>query len=197
MSTPDSSSRARHHRVAQLTLVGEVAVHRALVDPARSATARTVSARQFQTGNPWSSSAPAARIRSRVSAARWRRTGLSYRRRGAFARSASRRDDRQRLPPADRRRRRELGAVPVDVPFREPLQHLLERDAAFEPGQRRAEAEVRAEAEREVLADRRGGCRTGRRRDSGGRRGSPAPTRNSMALPSGTVCPWCSTSRAT
>ena len=48
---------------------------------------------------------------------------------------------------------RELGVVEVDLPLGEPLEHLFERDAALEPGERGAEAEVGAEAEREVLAD--------------------------------------------
>src|SRR5918998_6861603 len=64
-----------------------------------------------------------------------------------------RHDDRQRLPAPDRRCRRELGAVEVDLPLGEPLQHLLEGDAALEPCEGGAEAEVEAEAERQVSAD--------------------------------------------
>src|SRR5271154_4522787 len=100
-------------------------------------------------------------MRSRVSAARWRRTGLSYRRRARVCSAAvtasgvtvSRRHDRERLPAAHSRGRCQLGPVEVDVPFREAREDLVERDAAFEPGQRGAETEVDAVPEREVLVD--------------------------------------------
>ena len=92
-------------------------------------------------------------MRSRVSAARSRRTGLSYgRRRRRWARRHDD-DDGQRLVAAHRRRRGDLGAVEVDVPLGEALQHLVERDPAFEARERGAEAEVDAVPEREVLAD--------------------------------------------
>ena len=61
---------AGHHRVAELALVREVAVHRALIDLRALGDPRTVSARQFHTAKSCSSSAPAAMMRSRVSAAR-------------------------------------------------------------------------------------------------------------------------------
>ena len=41
----------------------------------------------------------------------------------------------------------------VDVPLGEAVEHLVERDAALESGERRAEAVVNAVAEPEVLAD--------------------------------------------
>ena len=52
---------------------------------------------------------------------------------------------------------RQRGVGQVDVPFREALENFLQGDPAFEARQRRAEAEVRADAEREMLAGR-GGC---------------------------------------
>ena len=61
-------------------------------------------------------------------------------------------DGRHGVPAAHRRRRRERGVGQVDLPLGEPLEDLLQRNAALEPGQRRAEAVVRADAEREVLA---------------------------------------------
>ena len=81
---------------------------------------------------------------------------------------------RERGPAADRGGAGLLGVVPVDLPVGEALQHLVERDAALEPGERGAEAEVEAVAEAQVVVDRRGGCRSGRRRGSGGRRGWPS-----------------------
>ncbi len=46
----------------------------------------------------------------------------------------------------------ELALGQVDVPVGEALQNLLQRDAAFESRQYRAEALVRADAERQVLS---------------------------------------------
>src|SRR5207237_9891636 len=60
---------------------------------------------------------------------------------------------RESLPPPDSRRVRLLGIVPVDLPRREPLQHLFQRDAAFETRQRGTEAEVDAVTERQVVVD--------------------------------------------
>ena len=85
-----------------------------------------------------------------------------------------RRAHRQRLPAPHRRGAGPLGLVVVDLPLGEALQHLVERDAALEAGQRRAEAEVDAVAEGLVPADRRGGCRSCRRRGSGARPGWPS-----------------------
>jgi Xaa-Pro aminopeptidase len=45
----------------------------------------------------------------------------------------------------------ELGAGDVDPVVGEPRQQLLERHACLEAGERRAEAEVRPEAEGQVL----------------------------------------------
>src|SRR5262245_53908320 len=64
-----------------------------------------------------------------------------------------RREHRERLVAPDRGRRCEPGAVPIDRPFGEALQHFLERHPTLEPGQRSAEAEVGAVTESEVLAD--------------------------------------------
>ena len=60
---------------------------------------------------------------------------------------------RQLLPAAHGAGVRLLGALPVDVPLREAVEHLVERDAALEPGQRGTQAEVDAVAEREVVVD--------------------------------------------
>src|SRR5690349_12651918 len=65
----------------------------------------------------------------------------------------SRDDGGERLPAPDRRRRREVRVVDVDLPLREPLQHLVERDAPLDARKRGAEAEVDAVPEREVLRD--------------------------------------------
>ena len=55
-------------------------------------------------------------------------------------------NDRQRLPAANRRGRRQLGVVAVDVPLREPLQDLVERDAplAGGPARRRGRSGCRS-----------------------------------------------------
>src|SRR5262249_28045220 len=68
-------------------------------------------------------------------------------------RDASGGEHRERLPAPDSRSRRELGVRPVDFPLGEALQNFLERHPPFEARQRRAEAEVGAVAEGEVLAD--------------------------------------------
>ena len=119
---------------------------------------------------PRSSSQPAATIRSRVSSARCWRSGLSYRR-DARAGSRSRDEDRQRLPTPDGGGGRQLGPVPVDVPLREAPEQLVERHPALEAGQRGAEAEVRAVAERDVGADLAVDVELVARSASGGRRG--------------------------
>ena len=72
-----------HHRVVQSLLVDEVPVDGAFVDAGLSATARMVSPCQSRTDEPCRSSDPAAMMRARVSAARWRRKVLSYDRRAA------------------------------------------------------------------------------------------------------------------
>ena len=46
-----------------------------------------------------------------------------------------------------------LGVVPVDLPLGEATEHLVERDPALEAGQRRAQAEVDAVPERQVVVD--------------------------------------------
>ena len=48
--------------------------------------------------------------------------------------AGSRGEDRQRLPPAHGRRARLLRVVPVDLPFGEAGEDLLEGDAQFESG---------------------------------------------------------------
>ena len=45
----------------------------------------------------------------------------------------------------------ELGVVPVDFPLGKALEHFFEDDAAFQAGERLAQAVVRAESEAEVL----------------------------------------------
>ena len=73
---------------------------------------------------------------------------------------------------------------------REALEDLVERDAALEAGQRVAEAEVGADAEGQVLAAVRGGCRTSRRRArTGGGRGWRHRSSIIITLPAGTVWP--------
>ena len=55
------------------------------------------------------------------------------------------------FPAPDRGRGREPHAVVVDVPLGEPLEQFVERDAALEPGEVGAEAEVDPVPEGEVL----------------------------------------------
>src|SRR5262245_41006177 len=131
-------------------------------------------------GEPRRRSEPAATMRSRVSAACRRRSVPSYRRRAGIAslnsdpatRASARATlaenplrpivvhshrladrYRERFPASHRRGGCEPGAGAIDFPLRETLQDLLERDATLEAGQRRAEAEVGAIAEGEVLVD--------------------------------------------
>src|SRR5580704_6490534 len=68
-------------------------------------------------------------------------------------RTASRRPHRQRLPTPHGRGVGPLGLVVVDLPLRESVEHLVERNAPFEPGQRSPEAQVDAVAERLMAAD--------------------------------------------
>src|SRR5436305_2832046 len=56
-----------------------------------------------------------------------------------------------RLPSSHRRRRAECGFGQVDVPLGKALENLLQRDASLQARQRRAEAEMGADAEGEVL----------------------------------------------
>ena len=77
---------------------------------------------------------------------------------------------------------RQLGAGHGEAQVGEAAEQGAEGDAAFEAGQRRAEAEVDAVAEAEVAARRAGRGRAGRARRRrrvavGGRRGRPAPAR--------------------
>src|SRR4051794_27601850 len=65
----------------------------------------------------------------------------------------SARRDRQALPSTHRGGAGLHRAVPVDLPVGEALQHLVERDAAFESSQRRPETEVDPVAERQVMVD--------------------------------------------
>ena len=72
----------------------------------------------------------------------------------------------------------------VDIPVGEPLEDLLERDASLEPGQRRAEAVVGADAERRGADGLRGGCRKRRRRAGiGDGRGWPRRSASSSRCP--------------
>src|ERR1700753_1070692 len=61
-------------------------------------------------------------------------------------------DCRHRVPATHGGRRRQCGTVEVDLPFGEALQDLFQRDPPLQPGQRRAQTVVRADAEREMLA---------------------------------------------
>src|SRR6476660_2703452 len=70
---------------------------------------------------------------------------------GVTARRRSRREHRERLPPADRRRLRHCRPVRIDLPLGEPVKYLVERDPALEARERGTKTEVDAEAEREVL----------------------------------------------
>ena len=84
----------------------------------------------------------------------------------------------------------------VDLPLRESVQHLFERDPTFEASQRGTQAVVRAVAERDVLSDvavdvERFGFsnrRSSRLADA---------SMSSNALPAGTVLPWYSTASGT
>ena len=155
-STPASCSRRTHHRVAQRALARRSTGTRSARSPRpRSATARTVSARQSQIGELVEEigargddalaclGRPLAAQRTVVPATRWRGVG-----RGAHGTTTG---------SVSQPRTVEVGAKrapsSVDVPLGEPLQQLVERDAAFEAGERGAEAEVDAVAEGEVLAD--------------------------------------------
>ena len=106
-------------------------------------------------------------------------------------------EDRELLPAAHGGRAALDRVLVVDLPVGPALQHLVEGDAALEPRQRGAEAEVQPVPEAQVVADLAVDVEASRRRGTGGRRGSPSPLRSSMTLPSGTVWPWCSTSRVT
>ena len=57
------------------------------------------------------------------------------------------------IPAAYRRRRRTACVLVVDLPLREPVQHLIEGDPSLEANQCRAEAVVRAVPEGHVLTD--------------------------------------------
>ena len=103
---------------------------------------------------------------------------------------------RQPLPAAHRRGVLHLGLVPVDLPGRPAPEDLLERDAALQPGQGRAEAVVRAEDEGQVQALLPVDVEPVRVVEAPGSR-LAAPTMHSIALPAGTVCPYSSTSRVT
>src|SRR5262245_55869012 len=70
----------------------------------------------------------------------------------AQGQSGSRSLDGQALPAAHRRGVRLDRVVPVDLPLGEALEHFLQHDAAFEPGQGGTQAEVNAVAERHVLS---------------------------------------------
>src|SRR5262245_63396632 len=67
--------------------------------------------------------------------------------------AGSGREHRERLPAADRRRRRELRGGPIDLPCGEPREDFLECNPAFQAAQRGAEAEVDSTAKGEVLID--------------------------------------------
>ena len=129
-------------------------VDRALVDAGPLGDARTVSARQSQIDEPCSelgAGGDDALARLRPPA----RGGAGCRTPAAAA--ARRRRHGTTTGSVSQPRTVEVGEslarVAVDLPLGEPLEHLFERDAPFEAGERGAEAEVDAEAEREVLAD--------------------------------------------
>ena len=88
------------------------------------------------------------------------------------------------------------GVVPVDLPAREPLEYLLEGDAALEPGERGAEAEVDAVAEGEVLLDVAVDVELVRPSAEARSSRSAEPVSRHMTLPAGTFLPYHSTSCA-
>ena len=60
-------------------------------------------------------------------------------------------NDGEAFPGRARSRSAQSGAGHVDIPFGEAVEQLVEGDLPLEPGEARAEAEVQAEPEREVL----------------------------------------------
>src|SRR5271163_2594201 len=70
-----------------------------------------------------------------------------------IALGASRRTHRQRLPAPHGRGAGTLCFVVVDLPLGEAVEHLVERHAAFQAGQRHTQAEVDAVAEGLVPTD--------------------------------------------
>ena len=155
--------------VVQDTL--EAATIRSRSPTATCRTARPPTARR----SSWSrrrssttSSRPPPRPRARVQRARRRdprgaRPRLGHhgrpqgpwrrRLRAAAWRARSARRDRQALPAAHGGRPGLLGVVPIDLPLGEALQHLVEGHPSLEAGERGAEAEVDAVAERQVVVD--------------------------------------------
>src|SRR5947209_2054488 len=67
--------------------------------------------------------------------------------------SGGARAHRQRLPAPHRGRAGHLGVLPVDIPFREAPEHLVQGDATLEAGKGRAQTEVDAVPEAQVVAD--------------------------------------------
>ena len=154
-STPASSSSRAITASRELALAGEVPVDRPLVDAgARRRRARTVSARQFQIGEAVEQLGAGgddalARLAPRAGGGAGCRTGGAVRVGVTLTAVTTGSVSQPRTVDVGA----SLAPSRVDVPLGEPLQHLFERDAALEPGQRGAEAEVDAVAEREVLAD--------------------------------------------
>ena len=90
------------------------------------------------------------------------------RRRGPTSAPSSGQHDGQRLPAPHRGGGGDASAREVDVPCREPVEQLVERDPSLQASQGGAQAEVGAEAERQVSPTRpvdveRSPCRSGAR----------------------------------
>ncbi len=105
--------------------------------------------------------------------------------------------DRQRREAAHVHRVDARDAAGVDLVVRAGAPDLLERDAALEPRQRRAEAEVRAVAERRASRWCRAGCRSGRGRGTRARRDWPSRPAARRDRRRACVWPCSSTSVAT
>ena len=132
-STPGFLLEALHHRVAQRALVGEVAVHGALVhagplgdraDRERAPVTDRRAAQQLGARGD-----DALRVSCRALAAQCAVVATS--------RAPARRSWQptgERLEAANRRGRCDAGAVEVDVPLGKAAEQLVERDPAFEAG---------------------------------------------------------------
>ena len=94
----------------------------------------------------------------------------------------------RRSQPRDGGRARLYGVVPVDLPRRKSLQHLVERDPPLQARERGAEAEVTAVPEREVMVDLAVDVEAS---PSGNLRSSrlPEAVNSSITFPSGTTRP--------
>ena len=102
---------------------------------------------------------------------------------------------RQAVPATDGGGPRLDRPVEVDLPVREALQHLVERDPSFEASERSTEAEVQAVTERQVVVEQTVDVERVAVLELPVVRFAE-PFSRSKALPSGTVWPWYSMSLA-